>query len=235
MDRYLKETRLLNFQDESIQKLITNRGWGNLPEKEKILNIYNFVRDEINFGYNSDDEIIASNVLKDGYGQCNTKGILFMALLRSVGVPCRFHGFTIDKQLQKGVITGFWYYLAPRNIVHSWIEIFYKDSWLNIEGFILDIKYLTALQKTFKDYKTDFCGYGVATKNFFNPEIHWNENNTYIQKEGINRDLGIFDDPDIFFKGHRQELSRLKKIVYINFVSSFMNQNVSKIRESMIT
>ncbi len=39
--------------------------------------------------------------MKDGYGQCNTKGTLFMALFRSVDIPCRFHGFTIDKKLQK--------------------------------------------------------------------------------------------------------------------------------------
>lgn len=41
------------------------------------------VRDDIVFGYNIDDEIPASKVLADGYGQCNTKGTLFMALLRA--------------------------------------------------------------------------------------------------------------------------------------------------------
>jgi hypothetical protein len=45
-----------------------------------------------------------------------------MALLRAVGVPCRFHGFTIDKALQKGAITGVAYQLAPRNIIHSWAD-----------------------------------------------------------------------------------------------------------------
>mgnify|MGYP002241704325 CR=1 FL=1 len=48
---------------------------------------------------NVDDSIPASKVLKDGYGQCNTKGTLFMALLRACGVPCRIHGFTIDKKI----------------------------------------------------------------------------------------------------------------------------------------
>jgi hypothetical protein len=235
MDQYLKETILLNYQDESIQNLVKNRGWRYLSDKDKILNIYNFVRDEIMFGYNEDDEILASNVIIDGQGQCNTKGILFMALLRSVGIPCRFHGFTIDKKLQKGAITGIWYFLAPKNIIHSWIEIFYKDAWLNIEGFILDLKYLTALQKTFEDCKTDFCGFGVSTKNFLKPEVYWNENNTYIQKEGINQDLGIFDDPDSFFRIHRQELNKIKKILYKNFVRKLMNKNVSRIRASKVS
>lgn len=48
---------------------------------------YNFVRDEILFGYNADDTILASRVLAEGYGQCNTKGTLFMALLRGADIP----------------------------------------------------------------------------------------------------------------------------------------------------
>ena len=31
--------------------------------------------------------------------QCNTKGNLLMALLRGLGIQCRFQGFTIDQQL----------------------------------------------------------------------------------------------------------------------------------------
>ena len=38
---------------------------------------YNYVRDDVLFGYNIDDGISASKVLADGYGQCNTKGTLF--------------------------------------------------------------------------------------------------------------------------------------------------------------
>ncbi len=34
---------------------------------------------------------------------------LLMALLRAVNIPNRLHGFTIDKALQKGAITGIWY------------------------------------------------------------------------------------------------------------------------------
>lgn len=94
--KYLAETEILDFSSKSIQSLIEKRGWRDLIEIEKVKAIYRFVKDEILFGYNVDDHIKASRVLKDGYGQCNTKGTLFMALLRSCGVPCRIHGFMID-------------------------------------------------------------------------------------------------------------------------------------------
>ena len=99
MEQYLQETRMLDYSNKSIQILIEKRGWKNLNEYERLKSIYNYVRDEILFGYNADDSIPASKVLADGYGQCNTKGTLFMALLRSCGIPCRVHGFTIDKKL----------------------------------------------------------------------------------------------------------------------------------------
>lgn len=150
LDRYLSETNLLNYSCNLIQKLVYDRKWNDLDEFNKIKDIYSFVRDEILFGYNISDDITAEQVLKDGYGQCNTKGTLFMALLRAVNIPCRIHGFTIDKELQKGAMTGIVYKNAPRNVLHSWVEVFYNNEWYELEAFILDKKYLSKLQKRFK-------------------------------------------------------------------------------------
>lgn len=114
VDRYIQETNMLDYSDIHIQNLIQNRGWLELSDFDCIKAIYNYVRDEIPFGYNIDDSIPASKVLADGYGQCNTKGTLFMALLRACNIPCRVHGFTIDKKLQKGAMTGLVYRSAPK-------------------------------------------------------------------------------------------------------------------------
>ena len=133
---YLSQTHMLDYDNYRIQELIRDRGWRELPEFERIRSIYNFIRDEIRFGYNVDDSIPASKVLKDGYGQCNTKGTLFMALLRAVGIPCRVHGFTIRKELQEGAMTGFVYKQAPKNIFHSWVEVYLEGKWYELEAFI---------------------------------------------------------------------------------------------------
>ncbi|ACL20036.1 transglutaminase-like domain-containing protein [Desulfitobacterium hafniense] len=230
MNQYLQETNMLDFRHSSIQSLIEEKQWANEECFHKIRKIYDFVRDDIPFGYNRDDTIPASEVLKDGYGQCNTKGTLLMALLRGVGVPCRIHGFTIDKQLQKGAMTGLIYSLAPRSIVHSWVEIQYKGQWYNLEGFILDKDYLQKLQEKFSAHEGSFCGYGAATDNLQNPQIDWNVNDTYIQKEGINQDFGVFDSPDEFLAVHQQQLSPLRKWAYQNVGRKLMNRNVEKIR-----
>ncbi len=230
MEKYVEETNMLDFSHKSIQMLIISRDWININEFERIKAIYNFVRDEIKFGYNVSDKISASKVLRDGYGQCNTKGTLFMALLRGVGIPCRVHGFTINKELQKGAMTGIVYKKAPQNVFHSWVEVFYQDKWYNLEAIILDKEYLMKLQNKFSNCKGSFCGYGVAVTDFKNPTIEWNANNTYIQSEGINQDFGVYNNPDELLKEHGQEMSKFKELMYRLIGRRLMNRNVKKIR-----
>ncbi|QQT28720.1 transglutaminase [Sphingobacterium siyangense] len=230
MNNYLKETKILDYSHDSIQKLVNESEWNQLDMISRIKAIYNFVRDEIKFGYNLSDNISASAVLKDGYGQCNTKATLLMALLRATEIPNRIHGFTIDKALQKGAITGIWYKLSPKNILHSWVEILVDEQWYFLEGVILDKIYLAKLQEKNSDCKTTFCGYGAYTDNFKNPPIDWNLNNTFIQDKGINQDFGLFDTPDEFYEQHQQKLNAFERFAFKNIVRHKMNKNVAKIR-----
>ena len=232
MSTYLQETKMLDFSNLGIQKLIEMKRWKEENKFDCLKAIYNFVRDEIAFGYNVDDSIPASKVLEDGYGQCNTKGTLFMALLRACEIPCRIHGFTIDKKLQKGAMSGFVYKNAHQNILHSWVEVYFEDKWYELEAFILDQKYLSKLQKKFADCIGSFCGYGVAVKDFQHPIIDFDKNDTYIQSEGITQDLEVYDSPDELLKSHYQETSAVKTFIYRNLGRHLMNWNVKKVRNS---
>lgn len=232
MQQFLIETPMLDYSSQPIQSLVAGREWKTLDDFGKIQAVYNYVRNEILFGYNTSDSIAASRVLKDGYGQCNTKGTLFMALLRAVDIPCRIHGFTIDKKIQKGAMTGVVYKSAPQNILHSWVEVLYDGSWYELEAFILDKKYLQRLQKINSTCTGAFCGYGVAVKDFQNPVVDWNANNTYIQSEGITQDFGVYDSPDQLLLEHHQEMTAVKTLIYRCLGRRLMNRNVKIIRRS---
>ena len=227
--RLLQPTRLLDFTHPAIEGLVERRGWRQLPVFERIGAVYDFVRNEIAFGYNEADDLPATRVLADGYGQCNTKGTLLMALLRAVGVPCRFHGFTIDKALQRGAITGLAFALAPRRIIHSWVEVWFENRWVCLEGFILDADYLRSLQRRFPGTRR-FCGFGAATPDLSAPAVEWRGEDTFIQKEGIVDDFGAFDDPDAFYARHGSNLSGAKRWLFVRVVRRWMNDNVSRIR-----
>lgn len=227
---YLEETQMLNYHSTEIVKLISKRKWEELDDFHKINNIYNFVQNDILFGYNSSDHLNANQVLAEGVGQCNTKATLLMALLRSVSIPCRLHAFEVTKEFQRGATSGIISRLAPKYIIHTWVEVYYQNKWYTLEGVILDKKYVNSVQNMFSNQRGAFKGYAIATTNLQNPPIDWNVNDTFIQKEAIARDYGVFSSPDTFFNTHKQHMSVIKNYLYAQWGSKLMTKNVNKIR-----
>ena len=230
LDKYLTATTLLDFNHPSIKHLIAVNGWQTMSAYDAIGGIYYFVRDKVLFGYNADDCISASQVLRNGYGQCNTKGTLLLALLRAVSIPARLHGFTIYNALQKGAIPDYLFSFAPERIIHSWVEVYYQGKWIDLEGYIIDQAYLSQIQKRFASTEHAFSGYGIATPCLSCPQIDWQGEATYIQKEGIADDFGVFDQPDDFYRQHGSNLTGIKKWLFKVILRHLMNLNVQKIR-----
>jgi Transglutaminase-like superfamily len=232
---YLQTTPMLDYKHTEIQALINGKGWKTLSTYDAIESVYNFVRDDIKFGYNKDDTLSASQVLLDGYGQCNTKGTLLMALLRALGIATRFHGFTIYNDLQKGAIPEYLFSFAPKRIIHSWVEVYFEGQWLDLEGYIIDKAYLNKVQQSFADQcdasaDQTFSAFGIATKCLQRPDNEWKGGSTYIQKEGIADDFGIYTQPDEFYAEKGSNLKGLKRILFRYVLRHLMNINVDKIR-----
>jgi len=221
---------MLNFQDEALQQLVKQRGWSDLAYEDRIKEIYDFVRNEIKFGYNRTDDIPASEVLRDGYGQCNTKSTLLMALLRAVGIPCRIHGFLIDKKMQKGALTGITYLLAPSKIVHAWTEVQLHDDWIVLEGVIIDDSYLKQVKSRLCSFNEGFIGYGISVKDKNNINLCWTGESVYVQSFSITDDLGIFDNPDDLFKKYNNTDSKLKEMLF-NKKRKKINKRLDMLRD----
>ncbi len=230
MNKYLGKTKIVDYDHKEIQKVIDKKAWKKLSQKKQIEAIYTFVRDEIKFGYNEGDEISASKVLKDGYGQCNTKSNLLMAFFRALGIECRIHGFTVEKSLKRGAIQKFWFPLVPRDIVHAWVEVKYNQKWYALEGVIIDKEYLNKVQKEYKGTK-EFCSFGISTDDLNKPQIEWNESDTFIQQKSINNDYGLFDNPDEFYSQYRQNMNFIKNFFFKYIIRKSINRNINKIRK----
>lgn len=232
MEEYLKETKMLNFNSAKISDLVREKGWLELDEFHKIKNIYEFVQNDILFGYNSTDILSAVEVLQDGFGQCNTKATLLMALLRSVNIPCRLHAFNVSKDFQKGALPQIIYLLAPKYILHTWVEVFFNDKWIALEGVIIDKDYLYTVQQKYTEYKGIFKKFAIATKDLETVNIDWTGNDVFIQKEAVVDDYGIFSSPDILFSKHTQNMSKIKLYLYSHIGTKMMTKRVFKIRNS---
>lgn len=156
-----------------------------------------------------------------------------MALLRGLSIPCRLHGFTIHKALQRGVVPEIAYRIAPESILHSWVEVERGGGWVNLEGFILDAPFLAALQAEFTD-RTSLCAYGAGTDCLVDPPVSWTGEDTYIQRTGINRELGLYDDPDAFYSKHTQAFGPLRGFLYRHVIRYWMNARVAGIRRGRV-
>lgn len=235
MTRFLEETPLLDYSDPTLARLVQDRGWRALPYEGRVRAVYDFVRDEVAFGYNESDDLPASRVLRDGLGQCNTKATLLMALLRAVNVPCRLHGFTVHKELQRGLVPELFYRLAPGEILHSWVEVPDGEddlrTWVHLEGFIVDGAYLRSLQRAFRGCGAEFCGFAVSTHQFQSPPVEYSGADTYIQRDAIARDLGTFDAPDDFYRVHGANLRGWRALLFRGVVRKMMNRRVRAMRE----
>lgn len=230
MEKYLKNTATLDYKSQQISDLIIAQKWNDMDEYAKIGAIYDYVQNNILLGYNKYDDLTATQVLSDGIGQCNTKAILIMALLRAVGVPCRLHGTRVTKVFQRSLMPKIMAKLAPPLIVHTWAEVYHNGEWLSLEGVITDKKYISGLQKMFPDYKGKFFDYAIAVQDFNNLQIDWKGENTTVQQQAVIEDLGVFDTPDEFFNIYKQEYRGLKKFAYENFGRKIMTKKVAKIR-----
>ena len=228
--KYLEKTKMLNYDVESIQTLIKSRKWLVLDEYHKIGAIYDFVRNDILFGYNSSDLLTAEEVLKDGYGQCNTKATLLMALLRSVGIPCRLHGSEVSKNFQRGATSWLISVLAPERIVHTWVEVLYMGNWIALEGVITDERYVRAVKDKHKNVSGHFAKYAVAVPNLESLSLNWCGKDTYVQNDAVVMDYGVYDNPDTFFEQHHQTWSILKNFAYVHYGRKVMTRNVAKMR-----
>lgn len=224
-----KVTYCLDYDHPTIQKLIKEKEWLKLGDNERINAIYDFVQNDILFGYNGDDYRASHLILEDGYGQCNTKAILLMSLLNACDIECRIHGAIVDKSLQKGILSGLVYRLAPHKIIHSWVEVHVQENWYALEGVILDEQYLDSIKKM-NPHQQSYCGYGVAVKDLSNVDVSWSNHHTYIQKETVVKDLGLFDTPDVFLKSYHQNMNLFKKWIYQYIIRHQMNHKVKQIR-----
>jgi hypothetical protein len=228
---HLESTPMLDYPSPTIQQLLSARGWNtSRPHHEVAREIYELCRDNIPFGYNAGaDDMTGSAVFAEGLGHCNTKATLLMTLLRGAGIPCRLRAFTIHKALQRGAMLPLVYALAPAEIVHTWAEAWLGQRWIALEGLILDLVYLRAVQRRFAG-STRFVGYGVACVNLQNPPVEWTGEDTHIQREGIARTLGLYDSPDSFYARHGTNLRGLKGWLYRRYFYRRLNRNLDRIR-----
>lgn len=132
--------RFADVDDPLVRRTAAELTAGLTDPVQKLEGIFGFVRDDILFGFPPEGDFVkASQTIERGYGQCNTKGVLILALCQAADIPARLHFSGITKEIQHGFFRGVFYKLMPKEISHSWLEVELDGRWVQIDTYINDL------------------------------------------------------------------------------------------------
>lgn len=200
--------------------------------REKLGHLFLFVRDDIRFAFpERGDFVKASDTIKLGCGQCNTKATLLLALCKASDIPARIHFSLIKKDIQKGFFTGFAYWLMPREISHSWIEVELDGKWRRIDTFINDRPLFIAAKAKIKRLGWS-VGYSVALKNGQASADLDLDHEAFQQMAAVTSDHGIWEDPSIYYASpkYKNRPDRLRMWFYRKLIGG-VNRRVERLRD----
>lgn len=128
-----KPTRYVDFDRKDVRAASMSAVGRATGPRDRALAIFEFVRN-IPFGFSAgfwDNK--ASDVLRSRRGYCNTKSTLFVAMLRSVGVPARQQFVEIDARILHGILDP-----GTTMVDHSYVEVLLDGEWIATDAYIVD-------------------------------------------------------------------------------------------------
>jgi Transglutaminase-like superfamily len=206
---------------------------GGTTTRVKLERLFAYVRDDIKFQFpRAGDQVKASDTIRTGHGQCNTKSTLFLALCKAAGIPARIHFSLISKEIQHGLFTGLAYWLMPPKLSHSWIEVEVDGRWRRIDAYINDPRFQQGAiaELECRGWRT---GFSVALPAVGEPAAGLDvDDEKYVQMAAVTDDHGTYDDPAEYYAGscYRNRPGRLKLWLYRLMIGG-INKRVGLIRQ----
>jgi Transglutaminase-like superfamily len=97
----------------------------------------------------------ASDVARRGHGDCHTKGLLFVALLRALGVPARMRFVASPVGYLNGLIDA-----NCQTMSHTVGEVFLDANWYQTDTYVVDEALAGEVRKVLR-MQNRFAGYGL--------------------------------------------------------------------------
>jgi transglutaminase-like putative cysteine protease len=225
--QWLMPTRYIDCDHHAIKTLSLKLSEGLNSDQQKSIRIFQYVRDEIYFGFTSAFYAQkASDVLQSKIGYCNTKATLLIALLRAAGIPARQIFVSIDSNILDGIVdTG------TSALDHSYTEVFLEGNWLATDAYVVDTRLAKSAKARLRRERKSF-GYGMHV----NGTSDWNAAlpsfSQYIDDARVSPRFGQFTDVDDFYQRALKPWNKLGPIarVFSNSIFAKANRNIESIR-----
>lgn len=195
--------------------------------------LFYYVRDEIRFGFSKEGDLVkASDTLRIGMGQCNSKGALFLALCRASGIPGRMHFSLIKKEIQRGLFTGIGYMLMPPLISHSWLEVEIVGRWRRLDAYINDMAFFTPAKLALKEKGWD-TGYSISCADGHCSVDFYIDDEQFVQMGAVVEDQGVWKDFSNYYRtGAYQNRPGCLRLLLYRLMIKRVNNRVALLRSA---
>ena len=195
--KWLGSTSLLDLEDSKLRIRVLRITQLAHSSEHKAVLIHNFIK-SLPFGCTPvKDYISAGAVLRTGKGDCHTKGTLFVAMLRLVGIPSRLRFVSLSSEFMSGIIS-----LPGITIIHAVTEVFLSEKWQQVDTYVTDEAFeKKALELLKKNKKT--LGFGIhakAQRNWPGTGSAYGQYTSTDTASLPDQDLGTAHDPEYFYQ-----------------------------------
>ncbi len=153
--RWLRGTRQLDVMAPKLRTKTLSLTQLLHTEREKAVALHDFVK-SLPFGCVADyADMTAESVLKLGYGDCFTKGMLLVAMLRCAEVPARLRFASLPVHFLRGIIEP-----EESTIMHAMAEVLIENRWIVTDSYVPDQLLFAAASKKLKE-ENRTMGYGI--------------------------------------------------------------------------
>ena len=209
---------------------------GATAECDKAIALHDYVRESVKFGFNKYfDAAPPDYVLACGYGHCNPKSRLLVALFRTAGLESYQHFVVIPKDILKRAIPASRYWMIPAELSHSYVEVKVQGRWYAIDSHIVDTPLLQgALDRLAREGRS--LGYGVRIDSI-NTWDGQSDAFSQFDEDLVIEDHGRVKDLEAYFRDKRYR----NRVLGLPFNTMFklmgevgvapMNAHIDKIRQ----
>ncbi|MEM1390115.1 MAG: transglutaminase-like domain-containing protein [Pseudomonadota bacterium] len=229
---WIRGTQYIDKDHLRIQAVALDLSSGHRSDRDKVLAIFQFVRDRIKFGFTRgfwDNK--ASDVLASRIGYCNTKSTLFVALLRAIDIPARQVFVDIDAQVLYGLVNP-----GTPYVDHSYVEVYIDGVWVATDAYIVDADLFEPAQVRVRA-EGHLMGYGVHATGV----MEWDGRSPAFSQFNMldprpigTKHWGVYRDVADFYRRADRSWNRLNPLLRASMgaFSSSINQRADRLRAS---
>lgn len=231
--RWLVDTPLLEHQHPKIRLLAARLTQLRAQPYQKALACYGYVR-ALPFGCSADStSLSAPMVVRQGRGDCHTKGTLLVALLRALHIPARLRFLTLRPDFLHGILD-----LDGHPVEHACVEVLIDGRWVAVDSHVVDMRLAAAAQSALARQQRAL-GWGMHVLGRTSWDGHSDSFGQFDASDAHSlplHDWGVFDDPYQFYSSVRYVRARLQWSTRLKWslAARVVNRRVAALRSGAL-